>query len=241
MERLASHGIAVLAPDHTGNTLWDALANTNPEPSAALLATRVADIRFVLDAALDPASPGGPAFPPTLRRFDASRVGVMGHSLGSATAGLVAQTDPRARAAAGIAAPMAFFEPTSMPAIHVPLLMLLAGEDHSIGTLGNAILRANFNDANPPARLVEVTDTGHWSWSDLPGIVPYWDGCARAQRTVGDNKGDDFDFIDPDVARGIAASYVAAFFAEQLLADANGGKYVDAARPQGTVAVTTRR
>ena len=240
-ERLASHGIAVVAPDHTGNTLWDALANTNVRVDEAFLAVRAADIRFVLDAALDPASASGNQFPTALRHFDVNKVGVFGHSFGSLTTGLVAQTDPRVRAAAGIAAPMALFAPTTMPEIHVPLLMLLSAEDHSIGAVGNSILRGNFKDANGPARLVEVADAGHWSYSDLCGVVEAWkDGCGSATRTTGEHGGEDFQFIPNTESRGIAAAYVTAFFREQLAGDAAGGQYVNAAHPSDKTITTTK-
>ena len=99
-ERLASHGFVVVAPDHTGNTMFDPLPTLDP----TFLAVRAGDIRFVLDQVLDP---NASAVPASLRgRLDASRVGMLGHSFGGVTTGLVVQDDPRPKAGLSIAAPM---------------------------------------------------------------------------------------------------------------------------------------
>lgn len=60
-ERLASHGIAVVAPDHTGGTLFDELAGEAEPLGTEFLATRTADMRFVLDRVLDTNAPELPA------------------------------------------------------------------------------------------------------------------------------------------------------------------------------------
>jgi len=84
MERLASHGFVVVAPNHTGNTTSDgtAIPPTTVSPAQALL-DRVPDVTFVIThmAGLA-AAPADPFF----GRIDTSNVGVAGHSLGGFTA-----------------------------------------------------------------------------------------------------------------------------------------------------------
>ena len=239
-ERLASHGIAVVAPDHEGDTLWDVAMGTKAMLDSATLVLRAGDVRATLDAVLDGTSA---AVPPALRgRFDASRVGVFGHSFGSLTTGLVLQDDPRPRAGMGIAAPMEAFAPTMLANVHQPLLFLLAAEDHSIGEVGNGIVRQNFESANPPARLVEVADAGHWSFTDICALTSaFTPGCGMATRQEKGHLGEPFAYLANDAARAIAASYAVAFFSAELLDDAAARAFLAGAHPDdGTVTVTAR-
>ena len=89
MERLASHGYVVVAPDHTGDTLFDGLQGMGLPHDPSLVPLRTADIRFVLDRVLaDDVLPNG-------LKIDPARVGMLGHSIGSVTAGSVADEDAR--------------------------------------------------------------------------------------------------------------------------------------------------
>ncbi len=80
-ETLASHGYVVAAPDHTGNTSLELIAN-NPDPFEVIAANRPTDIRNLIDALEDPASAAG-AFTASI---DADRIAVTGHSFGGFTA-----------------------------------------------------------------------------------------------------------------------------------------------------------
>jgi dienelactone hydrolase len=213
-ERLASHGIAVAAPDHARNTLFDSGAMLN----VAFLATRASDVSAVLDELL---TDNSQALPESLRgRFDAARVGVAGHSYGAVTAGKILQDDPRFKAGLIIAAPVEspVFPGVAVAAIEEPLMFMVAEEDNSIGTLGNIVMRANFEAAVGPAWKVEIADAGHWSFSDIAGIVPQFNaGCGDGVRqTVA---GEPFTYIDNALARDITATYGMRFFASQLLDD----------------------
>ncbi|CAA0079648.1 Uncharacterised protein [Halioglobus japonicus] len=213
-ERLASHGIAVAAPDHARNTLFDSGALLNVE----FLATRASDVSAVLDELLIENSQ---AVPEALQgRFDVSQVAVAGHSYGAVTAGKILQDDPRFKAGLIIAAP---FESPVFPGVSVanveePMLFMVAQEDNSIGSIGNTVLRANYEAAVGPAWKIEITDAGHWSFSDIAGIVPGFSaGCGDGERqTV---PGEAFTYIDNVVARDITATYGMLFFAAHLLND----------------------
>lgn len=239
-ERLASHGIAVVAPDHAGGTLPDQLAGTAEPIGVPFLETRAADIRFVLDRVLDAQAAELPA--PLRGQFDPARVGVFGHSFGGVTTGLVLMHDTRPKAGLAIAVPMEnpLLAGVSLAQIHVPLLFFLATEDHSIGPIGNSILRQNFANANPPVTMVEVADAGHWSFSNICGLIPDFEaGCAAAPTREGD--GSPFEYVDIDAARGLTQAYVTAFFKATLTQDAEAAAFLDAPAQAPFATVQTRR
>lgn len=223
-ERLASFGFAVLAPDHATNTLFDGTAGLTDD----FLQVRGADVSLVLDSALA-VSPA--ALPSALRgRFDASRVGVAGHSFGAATTGLVLQEDPRVGAGLAMGAPVASFLFPSVTIAGVgadPLALLLLEDDDSIGSTGNSLIEGNFADKTPPVWLLRLRDAGHWSISDLCGITSdLGDGCI----------GDD-DWVDVEDGRNAAATWAAAFFELHLNANPDAQADLESGLGLGSVEV----
>jgi dienelactone hydrolase len=237
-ERLASHGVAVIAPDHAGGTLADQLAGAAAPLDASFLEVRAGDIAFALDRALDGAAAELPA---ALRgRFDSERVGVFGHSFGGVTAGLVLMRDARPRAGLALAVPMEnpLLPGVAVKSIRVPLFFLVAAEDNSIGELGNGLIRLNYDDANPPVWKAEVKDAGHWSFTNICGLVPDFDaGCSNDVRQT---NGEPFTYVDVDAARGVAAAYTTAFFAATLRDDPVGREYLAGARPEPLIDAKSR-
>lgn len=237
-ERLASHGFVVAAPDHTGNTLFDSGAMLTPE----FLRTRAADIRFVADALLARANASGNDLVTRLaRRFDADRLGVFGHSFGGVTTGLVLQDDARFRAGVAIAAPPEnpVLPGAKMRDIHQPLVLIVAREDNSISEFGNQVIRGNFRVANPPVWKIEVADAGHWSFSNICGLVPgFQAGCGSGIRqTV---PGQSFEYLPVTTAVPIVQRYVTAFFAAQFLGDTSALSVLITASPVDLVEVQSR-
>ncbi|MBK9033222.1 MAG: alpha/beta hydrolase [Myxococcales bacterium] len=236
-ERLASHGFVVVAVDHVGNTLWNQQAGDGLPLDTTTLATRVADVRLAIDAALA----GTPPFPAALTAvIDPETIGVMGHSFGAVTAGMVTQAEPRIDAALALAAPM---ENPLLPGVHVadlgrPLGFVLAVEDNSITELGNNLIRSNYDQATAGAWRAEIADAGHWSVSDLVGVIPgFAPGCQAGTRQT---DGQPFTYLDAATGRAITAAYATAFFRAYLADDAGARAYLDAPRPAGTVTVTRR-
>jgi dienelactone hydrolase len=225
-EALASRGVAVIAPDHADDTLFSQLAGGNAPIDDAFLAIRVGDIKATLDAALDPA---GMALPAALRgHFDASRVAMMGHSFGGLTTGATLAADPRVKAGLVMAAPPALLGGVTMAAIKQPVFLLLAREDNSIGEVGNNTIRGNYKDANPPAWLAEVSDAGHWSFSDIAGLAPWLvPGCGMATRQTDHDV--TFSYLANDTGRALGSAYAAAFFSLTLLGDEAARPYLAAA------------
>ncbi len=222
--RLASHGFVVLTPDHTADTLWDMLDGHEASLDAAQLAVRVADIQRALDLTH-----------PSLASADRTRVGVFGHSFGAVTAGRVAQLDTRITAAAALAAPM---ENPLIPGVQLaeisdPLMFLVAVEDNSITEFGNKFIRDNFAAASNQAWKLEVADAGHWSVSDLDGLVPaFRRGCGDDIRQT---DGAPFTYLDPQLGRDIAAANVTAFFRATLDGDEGAAAYLDKGFPDEIV------
>ncbi len=210
LRRLASHGFVVLAPDHAGNTLFDELAGQGVALGKAFLTVRVGDLKAALDQ--PPIALAG--------HLDLSRVGALGHSFGSVTAGLFTQEDKRVSAVVGVAAPMQnpLLPGVDMKKLTLPLMLLLAREDNSITVVGNQFIQNNFAAALGPAWKLEVDDAGHWSFSDIAGLHSFFDpGCGKAERMT---DGTPFTYLPVADAQHIAASWISAFFAAHLNKDA---------------------
>jgi predicted dienelactone hydrolase len=211
MERLASHGFIVVAPDHEGDTLFDRLDEAASDLDNTLVDVREADIRFVLDQVLS-----GDALPEGATA-NGSQVGMLGHSIGSVTAGRVAQNDSRIAAVAGLAAPMenVLYGEVLIESITMPLALLQANEDNSIMEAGNFFIRENFGKANTPAYKLDIVDAGHWSVTNIAGLAPFYaPGCGDGTRQIG---GAPFTYVSVDAANGYTATFVTAFFAGHLL------------------------
>lgn len=205
-QRLASHGIIVVAPDHAGNTLFD---EAPLGLSTETLDLRRADGVRALDALLNGEL--------GMVDLNADAIGAVGHSFGSVTAGLIAQTDPRIAAAMGIAAPMEnpLLPGVDIASLAVPLMLVVAEEDNSITEAGNALIRSNYDAAFGPIWKAEVADAGHWSFSDLCGVVEeFKPGCGDGERQT--EPGETFTYLDPAQGREISATLAAAFFLQTL-------------------------
>jgi predicted dienelactone hydrolase len=214
-ERLASHGIVVAAPEHVGNSLYDALAGDPGNLDEPTLLRRVADVQAVTDALL-----AGQTGELAVAAIDPARIGLVGHSFGASTVGLALATDPRYRAGYAIAAPIVTFGGITPADITQPVFLLRALEDNSIGAFGNNTLQAQQRQLAGPSWLADVSDAGHWSFTDIAGLTEDLEpGCGDATRqTV---PGEPFSYLDNDRARAIAAGTAARFFAAHLLADAD--------------------
>lgn len=216
VERLASHGFVVVSADHEGDTLYDLLDETQSDLTDELVDVREADVRALLDAVLAGALlPDGVAAVP-------SQVGVLGHSIGSVTAGRVAQNDSRVAATLGMAAPMenVLIGGVLMENIDVPVGLLEATEDNSVGEPGNVFIRENFLEANTPAYKLAIVDAGHWSVTNIAGLIEnFGPGCGEDTRQT---NGEPFTYVPVAEANDYTASFVTAFFAAHLLDDAAG-------------------
>lgn len=211
--RLASHGFVVLSVDHIGATLWNALAMNQTGLTSEALDARIVDMQSALAADH-----------PSLASADRTRIGSLGHSFGAVTAGKLATLDDRIQATFALAAPIdsPFFPGVSLAPI--PLAFLVAVEDNSISEFGNNFIRDNYEDAPAAAWKFEVADAGHWSVSDLVGVVEgFAPGCGMDMRQTTDEP---FTYLGPTTGRSITAAYVTAFFRATLDDDLGARAYL---------------
>ncbi len=203
--RLATHGWVVAAPDHVGNTLFDELRGAAGEVDNATLDLRSTDVQAVLDAVLS-----GNAGPAGLK-VDPDRLVAAGHSFGAMTAGRVLADRPELAAGVYLAAPPTnpLYATADVATLDRPAMFVIAQEDNSITELGNSLLRTNLAASSLPALGIEIADAGHWSVSDLVGLVPDFDpGCGDGLRQT---DGSAFTYADPATMRASTATEVLTF------------------------------
>jgi hypothetical protein len=166
---------------------------------------------------------------------------MFGHSFGSITTGLVLQDDERVKVGAMLAAPpeLPIITGVSVANLKKPGLFVLAEEDNSVGTLGNDLIHQNYENYPAPAWLLSVRDAGHWSFSDIAGIIEgLMPGCGEGKRQSDPSQS--FSYIDPDVGRDIAVRYVTAFLAAQLLGQDEAGAYLSISEPEDLITMVNR-
>lgn len=210
---LASHGFMVVAPDHTGDTTWEAIGSgLGVGEVLQSFPEREGDLPFVAEATVETTGPlAGMA--------DPERWAIMGHSFGGsmslalteANAGV--EPDSRFRVAvpmtpAASLLPLFGYAPSRS---RVPTLILAAKRD---GTLSfeNEQLRA-YEEIPTPKAMAAVIEAGHFSYTDL--CRPELQELAQALgEDVGNilSDGCGSDFIDPtrmlDIQRWLITSFL---------------------------------
>src|SRR5918911_653117 len=146
---LSSHGYVVAALDHSevvATELARPLGESDEQRAArweALIASRVPDIRFLLDHLLN-----GPAWDSQIT-LDPSRIGIVGHSFGGWTALAATEVEPRIRAVVALA-PGGSSQPK--PGI-LPVKLKFNWEERNVPTL---FLVAGHDDSLPLAGMYEI-------------------------------------------------------------------------------------
>lgn len=219
---LASRGYIVVAPDHTfdafavwfpGRGLVDGLFGTplasKQEPVstfASLVAMRTADARFVLSRIESLAGRRG-SF---LRgHVDRREIGILGHSLGGATATRAATLDPRLRASANLDGSL-FGAWAERVRSRKPYL-LLTSETASADEYRRESLCRYFAHVRGPKAALSLTGALHLGYSDFVALAPQ---IARADPSWSYAKLYPAVLGTIDPARAIAAqrAAVARFF-----------------------------
>ncbi|MCB9762969.1 MAG: hypothetical protein H6739_24420 [Alphaproteobacteria bacterium] len=230
-EHLATHGYLVAAPDHVGNTFFDASASHDE-----LILRRPADIAATFDALVarsaDPADPLYGCVDP------AAGYAMAGHSFGGyttlAVAGAVADAAASAAYCAtdggwlceNLAAWAAEHPDERAPALAddrawAALPMSPAGYEVLVGGLGDLglptmILSGHLDDLTPwetgvrpiyeglsttPRYLVGVIETGHYAFSDACELLPTYPDCSEP------------GYVDPAVVHAHVNRLATAFLA----------------------------
>lgn len=209
-EHLASHGYIVAAPDHTGNSAvtWvdGEMVSMNPEIREQAAKDRPLDIRFLIDT-FDRLNKGADSR--FLGRVDMDKIGVTGHSFGGYTSTWVADTEPRVDAIlplAGCAKERVNYD--------IPVMVMVATEDDTIGLEGDARLRKYYEESKGPKYLVEFKNGGHYSFTEMYQFKgDFGDGCGEGKRL---ESGEPLKYVTMDVAFPIIKGYATAFFAKYV-------------------------
>ncbi|MFQ6674018.1 MAG: alpha/beta hydrolase family protein [Fidelibacterota bacterium] len=187
IEELVSHGYVVAAPDHTYDCSLTVFPdervapyasgippNVAPEDSARIrarqLATRVTDVRFVLDQA--ERLNAGIIEGPLTGKLDLDRIGILGHSFGGTTAIQACQEDPRFKACLALDSWM----------LVVPETTVRAGLDQPFLYMGRSTWPDSRNDERLKSLMsrnrndqVRITIRGshHFDYTDTPLFSPF--------------------------------------------------------------------
>jgi predicted dienelactone hydrolase len=226
MEALASHGFVVAAPNHTGNTVHDALNGTSV-PLLQSAADRPLDVSFVIDRMLArSADPLDPLF----QRVNPFVIGVAGHSFGGYTslaiaggfAGLGIAPDPRVLAIVPIAPASAFFADEDLAAIDVPTFLLSGTLDTTTPIDPNTI-RPWEQIEGPPVYRADVNGATHTHFAAVCDIGAVLTTLGLTDETI-DSIVPDFlatcrpPALDPEEVKRIEVAYLVAFFRRHLYA-----------------------
>ncbi|MDX3195332.1 lipase [Streptomyces sp. MN03-5084-2B] len=188
LEQLASEGYVTVAIDHThepaavefpGGRVERQVLPSGPDAGRRLIATRVADTRFVLDALETLARGGNPdaghrALPAGLTP-DVSRAGMFGHSAGGFTTAETMVSDARLDAGADLDGSMAYSQSTreygraADEGLDQPFLLLSAG-NHSAAS--DPSWQAFLAHQRGPVRTQHLPDGEHFSYTDYQVLLP---------------------------------------------------------------------
>jgi dienelactone hydrolase len=176
LEQLTSEGYVTVAIDHTHESAAVEFPGGRVERRALppgtdgklLIATRVADTRFVLDELKSLKLPAGLS-------LDLTRIGMFGHSAGGFTTGETMVSDPRINAGADLDGSMAYsqsardFGRVANEGLDRPFLLLSAG-DHSAASDGS--WQEFLSHQRGPVRQAHLADGEHFSYTDYQALLP---------------------------------------------------------------------
>jgi predicted dienelactone hydrolase len=244
VEELASRGHVVVSVDHTHDPLAVEFPGGRVEPNTIMallaqfedpaqfdafatkmVAVRSADLRFVLDrlAILD--AGGNPDA--ERRRLPAgacgslrlTHVGVLGHSLGGATAAQVMHDDRRVRAGANLDG--ALYGADAAAGLDRPFLLLAAGDTDRGNTAGWGAFADHLRGWH---RELRMPDARHLSFHDSVLMVPALAALPGAQTIEA------YGTIDGPRVAAVVRAYVGAFF--DLHLRGVGSALLDVASPR---------
>ncbi|MFI9329289.1 lipase [Kitasatospora sp. NPDC052868] len=222
-EDLASRGYVVVGIDHTfdaGEVLFpggpDGRLEVRNTPAVhamtddEIVAYRTTDTRFVLDRLTDLAAGGNPdaerrELPSGLGgALDLTAVGILGHSMGGATAVQTLHDEPRVLAGVTLDGPV--FGTAATDGLARPLLLIGASD---VRPARDAMWDALWPRLTSWRRQFTLSGSGHLSFSDFAVLLP----AARPVLTWPDEQLDQL-LGSIDGSRAVAAqrAYLAAFF-----------------------------
>ncbi|MER5706744.1 alpha/beta fold hydrolase [Streptomyces sp. NPDC002122] len=209
---LASHGWTVVTVDHPGDASEvefpderpgrDPIRTTvlRPDMDAGtfrtMIDTRVADLRFVLDA------------------LGLDRVGLYGHSAGGTAVAQALHEDPRVVAAVNLEGHLDWMDGTLLPVARegTDRPLLLAGTDGFRDDRLDRSWSALLAHGGPVARR-QLADSDHWVFTDYAALVPQ---LQAAGLTTAAGRAEMVGTLDPRVSVPAVRKLVRSFFARHL-------------------------
>ncbi|HRU95162.1 MAG TPA: hypothetical protein P5195_08040, partial [Anaerolineae bacterium] len=177
LEALAAQGYVVISADHAYSALRSVypdgrVAENNPEAlrgergedeftasSRALMATYVADVRFILDQ-LPQLDAGGPL----AGMFDLERIGLFGHSTGGGAVMAVCAGDARCKAVLGMDVWIEPVDAALLAAGQLPPALFLNSEQWLAGP-NRALLEDFYHGLAGPAYWVDIAGSVHYDFT----------------------------------------------------------------------------
>jgi predicted dienelactone hydrolase len=229
MERLASHGFYVAAPNHTGNTANECIGGDG-DPFEVSAQNRPEDVSFLIDHFLArSADPDDELY----ARINPYAIGVAGHSFGGYTsiamasgieAGNIAvPRDRRVRAIVPIAPASSLFDDAELTGIDVPMLLLGGTIDDTTPIVPNTTRPWDLVGERPIYRA-DLIGAGHLHFANACAIgqalLDFGVPVRQVENLVpgyADTCGPD-DFAIEEAQR-IQSFYVTAFLKRHLLWD----------------------
>ncbi|WP_328944451.1 alpha/beta hydrolase [Streptomyces sp. NBC_00250] len=209
---LASHGWTVVTVDHPGDASEVEFPDGRPGRERVrttvlrpdldagtfrtMIDTRVADLRFVLDAL----------------RLD--RVGLYGHSAGGTAVAQALHEDPRVAAAVNLEGYLDRMDGALLPVARegTDRPLLLAGTDGFRDDRLDRSWSALLAHGGPVARR-ELADSDHWVFTDYAALVPQ---LQAAGLTTAAGRAEMVGTVDPRVSVPAVRKLVRSFFARHL-------------------------
>lgn len=218
---LASWGVVVTAPDHTGNTLFEMMGIEDEDERIRVHKQARSNRPRDLGAAIDAVLAGGP-WPET----STERIGVAGHSYGGWTAFKMPRRDSRVRAVCGLApASEPFvggkaFDPGELPFAGDVSSLIVSALDDVLIDIDTSVWPL-FDRLAEPCALVGVHNADHFHFCDhLELIHGLHEKGARRPKQTRDTQ--PYAKLLPEArAHEIIAALVTGFFAATLGDDAS--------------------
>ena len=211
-EHMASHGYIVMSPDHTGNcavTFIDGkmvIFNDTTDGRKQSSADRPKDLSFLIDQ-MERMNKGNDSR--FLGRVDLEHIGAAGHSFGGFTCTWMANQEPRVRAVAPMAGAA-----TERTNYDLPVMLLIAAEDDTLGADKVAYLRRYYDESKGPHYSIEFKNAGHYSFTEMYQLKPdFGDGVGQGKRIA---NGEPITYIPMETARKLINGYTTAFFGKYL-------------------------
>jgi predicted dienelactone hydrolase len=234
MEILASHGFVVVAPNHTGNTIWD-----DPDPFPVIAVNRPLDVSFLIDHMLERSHDPADRFHYRISPF---AIGVVGHSFGGYTALAMAAgfddqvaPDPRVRAIVPTSAVTDLHTDEELESITIPTMVLGGTLDTVIPIDPDTIrgfelissrhlYRADIVGATH-SHFANICDIGN-ALIDIPIPIELWPLIGAGDLVPYYNEACIPGVFSIDESQRIQALYTVAFFRRHLSLDLRYARFL---------------